>query len=186
MNLASSVELFFAELFHKFFELHPGIVGTKEKVSSFEDLTAFESVADARQHYLNSRIEDILYGSFSDWIAFIKEKAKLSMSYLQTEQNSLMETFQRRNLVVHNGGIVNSIYLSKVAPELTKELSLGDSLEPNRNYLNDRIDSFERNCILIAAELWKSLSAEDDERGDVIIEIGFVTLKEKDGGLAKL
>jgi hypothetical protein len=171
MNLVSIVELFFAELLHEYFVMVPEVIETKEKVFSFEDLKSFASIADAKEHYRNSRIEEILYGSFPDWISFLKKSPKLSMSYLDSDLDLLTETFQRRNLVVHNGGRVNSIYLSKVAANLTEKLSVGDILDTNRVYLNDRIDLFERNCLLIAAEFWKKLAPQDKNRDNLLSDI---------------
>lgn len=171
MNLTSIVELFVSECFHHYFSLHPEIIGTKDKVFSFEDLDSFGSIADAREHHLNCKIEEILYGSFSDWITFLRKTPKLSMKYLENSMASHIETFQRRNLIVHSGGKVNSIYLSRVAPELTKGVALGSSLDTDREYLEPRIDAFERDCLLIGAEFWKKLTPVDEVRGEILCDI---------------
>jgi hypothetical protein len=63
MNMTSAVELFFSRLLHIHFALHPEAVSGKDKLFSFEDLAAFDSVADARQHYTLTKIEDLLRGA---------------------------------------------------------------------------------------------------------------------------
>jgi len=177
MNLASAVELFFSKLLHLYFARHPEAIGTKEKSFSFDDLSAFGSIADARAHYVLSRIEDLLRGSLADWLGYARSSIKLSMGYLKEDLTSLEETFQRRNLVVHNSGRVNSIYLSKVSEEFRKRVKVGDDLSPDREYLHRSIDMWERACLLIGAELWKQLAPDDAERAGVLTNIAFKHLK---------
>lgn len=168
LNLTSIVELFISKLLHNQFTKNPNAISSKDKLFSIDDLMQYDSVDDVRQHYINTKIEELLYGSFSDWVTYIKNSNKLSMSYLDSDMDLLKETFLRRNLVVHNGGIINSIYLSKAPKIFTKDAKLGSRIEIDRNYINRRIDLFERNCVLIAAELWKNIDPTDEKRADVL------------------
>lgn len=179
MNLTSIVELFFSEILHCWFEKHFELVEPKEKVFSFEDLKAFSTIADARSHYTNERIESILYKPFFEWIQYIKTTGKLSMNYINQDQDSLIETFLRRNLVVHNGGVVNSIYLSKVPTSLKTSVNIGERLTASRKYLDTRIAMFEKNCILIACELWKKLDLADSGRAKVLADLSYLHLCAK-------
>jgi len=173
MNLTGHVELLFGDLFRIYYACHPGAVGTRDKVFSFEDLSNFDSVSAAREHFVASRIESLLYSSFSDWLDFFRSNAKLSMGYLDEDVDLLVETFQRRNLVVHNAGIVNSIYLNSVHPKLLSDVTLGQPLPPNRDYLVNRIDLFERDGLLVAAELWKKLFPSHAKRGSVLLDLTY-------------
>nr|WP_290227701.1 hypothetical protein [Trichocoleus desertorum] len=144
MTLTSSVELFFSKLFHQYFYLHPESIGTKEKLFSFDDLSKFDTLADARTHYISSRIEDLLRGPLSDWLLFARNTVKLSMGYLKEEQELLEETFQRRNIVVHNGGIANSIYIAKVPKNLCKDVKVSNNL---RGCLKSRVNSRKAHSV---------------------------------------
>ncbi len=179
MTLASSVELFFSKLLHQYFHLHPEAIGTKEKLFSFDELSKFETLSDARIYYISSKIEDLLRGSLADWLSFLRNTVKLSMGYLKDDQPLLEETFQRRNIVVHNGGIANSIYIAKVPKHLCKDVKIGDILIPDRRYLSERIDIWEKYCILITAEFWKQLSPDDSKRAEVLTEITYNHLLAK-------
>jgi len=173
LSLTSSVELFFARLLHEFFSLQPDAIGTKDKVFSFGDLSRFDSIADARTHYVLDKIENLLRGSLADWFKFARDELKLSMGYAKDDLSALEETFQRRNLIVHNGGIVNSIYISRVSIETRGDIKLGDDVSPTRSYLNQKIDLWERTCLLIAAELWKRLAPGDEARATLLGEISY-------------
>jgi hypothetical protein len=185
MNLTSSVELFFSQLLHEYFTTFPEAVGVKDKVFSLDDLAAFSTVADARSHYILARIEDLLRSQFDDWIHFLKRDVKLSMGYLRGDQPLLSEAFQRRNLVVHNGGIVNSLYLAKVIPPVRSGIELGDDLTPSRAYLNERIDLFETYCVLIGAELWKQIAQADETRAAELNDLAYRHLQAKRYQLTK-
>jgi hypothetical protein len=152
MNPTSTVELFFSRLLHGYFSMHIEAVGTKEKMFSYEDLAEFKSIEDARSHHILSKIDGILRGPLDEWITCLKAKPGLSMSYLKDDQPFLDETFQRRNVIVHNGGAANSIYLAKVAEDQRHGISAGTDLTPTRSYLNERIDRIEQACVLIGAE----------------------------------
>lgn len=179
MNLISTIEWFFSQILHLYYEKYPDAIGSKDKAFSLEELKSFDTIADARKYYIDAKIEEILYGSFSDWIEFFRKKVGLSMGYLEPSFDILVETFQRRNLVVHNGGIINSQYLSKVSKDLTKGLKIGLPVGVDRKYLDERIDLFECSCLLIAFELWKKIDKTDKNRADLIVEFAYQHLLEK-------
>jgi hypothetical protein len=169
MNLISSVELFLSDLIRLYYVKFPDAIGAKDKIFSLEDLKEFNSIEEARLFIIESKIEGIMHGAFSDWIDFFKNQPKLSMSYLKDPMVQLTETCQRRNLIVHNGGIVNAIYLSKIDKGLSKELKNGDELIVSSDYLKSRLELFELNCSLIALELWKKFAPEDKQRGELLL-----------------
>jgi hypothetical protein len=97
------------------------------------------------------------------------------MGYIEKWQNKLVEIIQRRNLLVHNGGNINSIYRRKVAPELqicdAKDAPL--KLGVSEDYLTESIDVFEKSFVLIAAELWKKQKPEDENRSSVLNALAY-------------
>ncbi|MGA9996678.1 MAG: hypothetical protein WBP93_14770 [Pyrinomonadaceae bacterium] len=128
ITLTSTVELFLSQLLHFYFEQFPGAVGSDVKFFSLDELKSIGSIEDAKKYLIESKVENILRDSLEEWIKFLKERVKLSMGYIDPVKDKLLEIYQRRNLLVHNGGQVNSIYLSKVAPELRQNVSRGDLL----------------------------------------------------------
>lgn len=173
MSLLSAAEWFLAQLLSSHFKQEPGSAGLKEKVFSFDDLSRFGSIDDARNYLLESRIEDVLRGSVESWLEYLRSKLGLSMGYIKDDEKQLIEVAQRRNLVVHNGGVVNRIYLSKVPETLRPDIKAGDQISVDRTYLDSAIDLVERAFVLIGAELWKSAAPNDEERGNLLIKIGY-------------
>lgn len=173
ISLVSSVEWFLAQLIHKYYKENPGIVRSREKQFSLEELASFETVDDARNYLIEKTVESVLRGSIQDWIEFLSSKLKLSMGYLNEHKDYLIEVTQRRNLLVHNGGVVNRIYLSNL-PNSYKDIpKIGDNIHISSEYLNKAISTFERCFLLIAAELWKKVGANNEERGKLLINLSY-------------
>ena len=171
ITLVSTVEWFISELLHAFFELRPGALDLDKKSLSFKELRELNSVGEARAYLLDKVIEGVLRGSIEDWLQFLKDRLNLSMEYVDQEvRDQLVETSQRRNLLIHNGGKINSFYLTRVAEHLRWEGS-SDTVEVPEDYLSERISTFERAFILIGAEFWKQQKPSDKERYNFLSEI---------------
>ena len=80
-----------------------------EPFFSLEDLTALQTINDARSALIDTRVEALMRQSFEDWVKFFADKPKLSMGYLEPYRAQVIEIFKRRNLVVHNGARVTQI-----------------------------------------------------------------------------
>lgn len=186
MNLTSIVEWYFSQILHFYFDKYPDAVGNKDKVFSYEDLKGFKSIDDARNFYKQNKIEQILRDSFKEWLNFFRKSSlNLSMSYVNDYEEMLYETFLRRNLVVHNAGRVNSTYLQEVSKAYAEKVKSGEKLQVTREYLDERIDIFEKNCVLIALELWKKLDQNDSERATFLDNLNYYYLQEKRFKVAK-
>jgi hypothetical protein len=175
ISLLSTVEWFFSQILHYYYDKFPGSAGIQNKTMTLVDLRSFESVRDAEKFLVDTKIEEILRGSLESWFALLKSELNLKLGYLAALEDDLVEIYQRRNLFVHNGGVVNLIYLNKVKPQL-RNVKAGQILDVNKQYLDAAISKFQKTFILIASELWKKLDKSDKKRGDVLIDIVYENL----------
>ncbi|MFM7857428.1 MAG: hypothetical protein ACKO96_37285 [Flammeovirgaceae bacterium] len=176
ISLLSSVEWFFSQILHYHFSKNPESAGIGKKTLTLSDIKSLGSIEDAESFLIDSKIEEILRGNFESWITSLKTELHLSMGYVDSCLDDLIEINQRRNLIIHNGGVVNSIYLNKVPKSAAK---IGDKLTVDDSYLDNAICKFHLVFILIAAELWKKLEPQNKERGTVLIEITYENLLSK-------
>ncbi|WP_026809548.1 hypothetical protein [Arenibacter latericius] len=183
ISLLSSAEWFYSQLLHFFYDKNPHVAGIKKKTLTLEELKSFGTIEDAEKYLIDSKIEGLLRSSFSDWIDTLKTELGLGLGYMSDFNNELVEIYQRRNLFVHNGGVVNSIYLSKV-PESDK--SIGDKLTVEEEYLDNAIDKIHVLFSLIACELWKNELPNDEQRADFLMELNYGYLKQGKWIVAKL
>jgi hypothetical protein len=68
---------------------------------------------------------------------------------------------------------VGPIYLSNVKEQYRQGVTLGQRIDVSRQYLDNAIEQFELNFVLLAAQLWKKLAPSDDERADILNDIAF-------------
>uniref|UniRef100_B8HNJ5 Uncharacterized protein n=1 Tax=Cyanothece sp. (strain PCC 7425 / ATCC 29141) TaxID=395961 RepID=B8HNJ5_CYAP4 len=179
ISLVSAAEWFLSQLLHHYFDLYPDAAGVRDRSLTLSDLQAIGSIEDARTYLIELKIEELMRGSFNDWVHFLKNTLKLQIDYLSVEEGRLTEVYQRRNLLIHNGGVVNKIYMNKVPSSVRPGLKLGDSIKISQEYLDEAIDRFERFFLLVALELWKKIAQNDIDRAQIVTEIALRHLGEE-------
>lgn len=185
ISVLSSVEWYFSQLLHFYYEKYPDSSGVNKRTLTLTELKAFGSVQDAEKYLVDLKIEEILRGSFDSWVNLLSDEFKLGLNYLNDIKTDLIEIYQRRNLLVHNGGIVNSIYLSKVKDSQRQNIKLGCKVLVDKAYLDYAMNNLEKGFILIGAELWKKISLEDQDRAFILNEIVYDKLLESKWDVAR-
>jgi hypothetical protein len=168
VTIISYVEWFLAQLIHRYYDKNPNAIGLKDKQLSLNDLYEIGSIDEAKKYLTDTKVESVLRGSFKDWIAFLKDQMGLSMSYLKESEEVLIEACQRRNLYVHNGGVVNSIYLKNCNFKNGEGPEVGFKLSCDNDYIENVLSVFEKSFLLIAAELWKKTEPKNQSRFKVL------------------
>ena len=179
ISLVSLVESFLSQLLHMFFQKHPSALNAKEKQFTFEELSNFSSLDDARSYLVSWKIENLLRGSYEDWVEYFRTQMKLGLTVSARHQERLVENFQRRNLFVHNDGVVNKIYLSKVAKSITKPEMLNKKLGVSKDYLFAATDRFESSFLQLAFELWEKCEKNSEKRPSLIVHSTYDALQNR-------
>jgi len=176
ISLLSTVEWFFSQILHFNYDKFPESAGIQKKTMTLSDLKSFGTIEDAEKYLIDTKIEEILRGNLESWFTTLKTDLNLNLGYIDPIKNELIEIYQRRNLFVHNGGVVNSIYISKVLDEYRKDISLNDKLQIDKAYLDNAICKLQKAFLLVASELWKILDKSDKSRGDILTDIVYENL----------
>lgn len=176
ISLLSTVEWFFSQILHFNYDKFPETAGIQKKTMTLTDLKSFGTIDDAEKFLIDTKIEEVLRGNLESWFTTLKTDLNLKLGYIDPIKDELIEIYQRRNLFVHNGGIVNTIYLSKVSEEYKKDINLNDNLVINKKYLDNAICKLQKAFLLVASELWKNLDKSDKTRGDVLTDIVYENL----------
>lgn len=179
ISLVSLVESFLSQLLHAFFHKHPSALNANEKQFTFEELSRFSDLNDARAYLVSWKIENLLRGSYEDWIEYFKKQMKLDLTIAAKHHEYLVESFQRRNLFVHNDGVVNKIYLLKVSKSLSESEMLNKKLGVSKSYLFSAIDRFESSFLQLAFELWAKCEKTSEKRPQIIIHSVYDALQNK-------
>lgn len=179
ISLVSLVESFLSQLLHVFFQKHPSALNAKEKQFTFEELSNFSNLDDARAYLVGSKVENLLRGSYEDWIEYFRTQMKLELTVTTRHHEHLVENFQRRNLFVHNDGVINKIYLSKVPKSLSKPEMLNKTLGVSKAYLFSAIDRFESSFLQLAFEVWAKCEKSSEKRPGIIVHSTYDALQNK-------
>ncbi len=169
INLVSTAECFVGDVLKKYFSQYKGeivgkLINEQDKIYTIHELEEFESIEEAKEYIIDKKIENLIRGSFEDWVKFLKDKLSLSMGYMSSDNDKMVEIFQRRNLFIHNKGIINRIYISKVKKSNRYSDNIGEQIILDRNYLTEAIFLIHKNLILMAFELWKKREKNDKGR----------------------
>jgi hypothetical protein len=97
-----------------FYLNYPESLKRKDKNLTYKELLDFESLDDAFAFIVDKECNNMTYSSFKEYMVEIIDKRLKVKNFECPNIESINEAFQRRNILVHNNGIVNDIYLKKV------------------------------------------------------------------------
>ena len=153
ISLVTGMELLIADLFKDFIQNVDQSDFIKSKNLSYSDLVRIGTVEEARIFLIDEYTEELLKQSFKYWVDEIEKRIKLkikSIPFLNNDLEKIFEVFQRRHLLIHNNGVINSLYLSKVHPDLVIGLQKDDQIDIDKNYIVQSIDIFRRFGIVLS------------------------------------
>ncbi|SME96981.1 hypothetical protein [Paenibacillus barengoltzii] len=173
INLIIFFELLIANLIKIRIINHPESANIEQKSLTLAEIQSLGSLENAKMFLIEHEIEAIMRKSYTDWLEYFSRVVKCKFEYLSSVQDSIIEIFQRRNIFVHNDGIVNNIYLSKISNKYKNLYKVGDPIITDREYVENSINVIEFSGILIGLEVWQKMERESEDRQDFILEVAF-------------
>lgn len=152
---------------------------------TLENIRKLGSLENAEIFIIEQEVESIIRKSYTDWIDYLRKNMKLKMNYIEPFNEKIIEIIQRRNLFVHNEGIVNNIYLNNIDPKLKEGVELGKRLSIDHAYIEESIDIFEHVGTLLGLEYWGVMEKRSSARTNYIIDKGFNLMTEGKWELSK-
>ena len=166
-----------------------------EKSLTLKEVKESGSIDEAISKIVEKEVESLMFKGFDEWIKFLKNNLNLDMKYLDKYQEELTEIISRRNIMVHNRGIVNHTYLSKVSRKYSENIKIGETLKVDRSYIDRsmKVISIVGYLILIDVTLKENRKNKDitekigelafeilcDEKWEVALEIYLLLYKAK-------
>jgi hypothetical protein len=98
-----------------------------------------------------------MYGSMRSWFEWLDKQARMPLEDMLPDDDELVEVFARRNLVVHNSGRANEIYMESVRTT-AHTFKIGDRLAVDRQYLNRALDKIQALGHATAYGIYKSVT----------------------------
>jgi len=147
---------------------------------TFREIKELGGIEDAINYLTEKEIMGLMYKGFEEWCKYLKNKLNLDLDYLGKTQDDIIEIINRRNLYVHNRGIVNKTYLSRVSSKYNECTELGEKLIIDEKYIEDSISIIEEFGVMLVCENWIKEFRGNTEEYDSMSEVMFYFMdKEK-------
>lgn len=153
------------------FQRHPGRMSLENKMVSYKMLELSASIDEVKGHLIENEVTSIMYKSVSDWIEYFKRAIKLKLEYVTETLPHLIEITARRNLIVYNEGVVNTIYLNSIKEKNSSKVKRGDYLRVDKEYIIEAINFIESVGMAIIVEMWVNEFAQDKNEIEKILAI---------------
>ncbi|MET7692807.1 hypothetical protein ABZT06_33390 [Streptomyces sp. NPDC005483] len=139
VSAVSNFEVLLSGLAYQYYQTTPQALEAtsreKEKEFSLKDLKEMASIDDAVDMAITRRVDELMFGSFGEWRKFFIDKMNLKFDDYAVDWEVLQEIFQRRHVIVHNGGRASKRYLRSVASRFSEGVREGDLLEVDQDYV---------------------------------------------------
>jgi hypothetical protein len=139
INLISETEMFFVDVVKEVISYYPQKVGKQQfPLNDILEMSKDELVLRASEEFLNK----IMYKKPKEYLESLGELISIDMNGFTKDWNYFIEAKARRDLGVHNGWAVNSIYTRKISEiGIVEEKS---SVVPDYKYITTVMNSCDR------------------------------------------
>lgn len=162
MSLTNAFELLVSDLLKDYVssDIRPNFMHG-HKVD-FKDIDRIGSIESVKEFMIDNYTESVLRQGAIKWFEELhKFSSKINVNDLENHKELLIETFQRRHLLVHNNGIVNDHYLSKVDSTIIEGIKNGQKLLSNKDYLSSRLNIFREIGLLLIYKYFSTIYRSD-------------------------
>jgi hypothetical protein len=156
-TLVAFFESLLADLIQAYYSRYPAALPQDAHTLTLIELKSLGSVEEAEHAILEREAETVLRSAFEDQLKYFSKRLKLDLSALVSLEPSLTEILQRRNILVHNDGIVNRIYFSRVPADLVRQLDVkeGTTLRVTQEYISGAVSTVWRAGSIILQQAWR-------------------------------
>lgn len=149
---------------------------------SLSDLLDFDDLNSVKLSMLGKEIETFRRDSYIEQFATLEKKFNLSLKKF-SEWSQFVELSQRRNILTHNGGMVNDQYLivcDKEGHKFPSKPKIGDSLGVTFEYFLSATRLLSKVGLMLAYTLWsKVFPKESAQMHKALNDTIFMCLQQK-------
>jgi hypothetical protein len=166
--LVSEFDAFMGATLKTFYRLKPDALNASERSMTYSDLMGFGSIEAAREHIVEKELETFLRSSHSEQFKTLETKLGIPLRKDLPIWKDFVELTERRNLFVHNDGIVNSQYLQVCSAEGVDctGLKKGAPLRVSKGYFSKAHEVVYEIAAKLSHVLWRKLAPDETEAAD--------------------
>lgn len=134
-----SFEMLLAALVRLWLTLHPEGLGVGNQQMSVQEALDYHSKEDLQRWAIDRRVDEFVNKRPEEWDETLAERLKIRPNQLSSDWGAVLESFARRNAVVHAGSQVDQKYLTRL-PNGLERPKLGTPLVCDEKYLIKILD----------------------------------------------
>ena len=188
VSYVSQYDSFLGALVEELLLLKPELFNNSDRELKFKDLIEFKTIQEAREFILEKEINSLLRKSHTEQFEWMENKFDLPLTKGLDIWTDFIEITERRNLFVHNDGVVSNQYI-KVCQDHKidlKDIEVGTVLKVNSQYLKKSYSIFYEIGFKLVHVLWRKLFPSDLVNADIsLIAVTFELLNHKRYDIAK-
>jgi len=169
VSLVSFFELLESDLIQSFYFRFPNALGKpEERLISLSNIREIGNLELIEYYFAQKESNTVLQEGITKQISYFKDRLSIEIKAISEYREALVELSQRRNLLVHNDGVVNDQYLSKVSEKYIKEKGIlkGYPLNVSETYLSESIDTIHLVGFILLQLCWRKFSNEKQEQAN--------------------
>lgn len=188
VSLISQFDAFLGKLIKQIFLTKPEILNSSEKSISFSKLSELKSFDETKEFMIEKEIESVLRESHTEHFLWLENKLKITLRKDLEIWKTFIEITERRNLLVHNEGIVTSQYLlicrqNDIFTE--SEPKIGDELDVSAEYFSHAFKCLYELSVKLTQVVWRKLLPQDIQKADESLnDICYELLRKNHNNLA--
>ena len=160
ITLISYFELLLADLIQAYYLMFPSALPEGDRMLSLSDLKMIGSIDEAERYLISKEVETVIRKSTKEQLDYFSKRLNTDLKPIGELTEFLIEITQRRNLIVHNDGIVNkTYYLSQVSQELISayDAKEGEQLIVGEKYLSKAINVVFAVGYILIQQCWRQV-----------------------------
>jgi hypothetical protein len=166
VSMISQYDAYVNRLLKVFFTQKPEIIFNSERAFQFKEICKFSTLEEFREDAINKEVESITRYSHEDQIDYIQKKFKMDIASNISSWSNFLEISERRNLFVHNDGIVSKRYIDlRHKHNLTSEEMIEGktSLKVTYSYFDQAYRCLYETGLKLGYLLWRKLLKDNSE-----------------------
>lgn len=153
----------------------------------YTDILKSNSIEEMKEILIDEEVEIIMRQNIFDWIKILKDKHGVSIDINNLYFKEFIEAYYRRNILVHNNGIINNDYiigLKKVGLEV-RDSYKGRKVRIDTDYILKVIDASIYTVFNFVYNIMKLFEDENEDFAGEILNYGMDLIISKKYKLAK-
>lgn len=169
VSLVSQFDAYIGRVVRQLFVAKPGILNSSGSTLTFQRLSSFGSLEDAREYVVEKEIESLLRKSHAEHFVWLEAKFGLTLRDNLAAWPLFIEVTERRNLFVHTNGTVSHQYLEVCRENrcaVPDDLRTGQLLSIDDDYFARAYECLFEIGVKLGQVLWRKVVPEQMSEAD--------------------